>query len=361
LNASLSSRERVRLALEHRETDRIPIAMVCSGINPPARRELERYLRRERGIDVQRYLDAFIDIRNVDPAYIGPPLPPDGDIWGVRRKPVSYGTGSYDEIDYYPLAQIQSIDDLDKHRWPSAAWFNYSVLAERIAAAQAGGEHCLMISNGNIFETSWYMRGFEQMFIDFVLNPELAHAILERVTSFYVAHFTRMLQAAEGQVDLAFTADDVAGQSGLLMSLEMWEQFLKPYHTRLNQAIHEFGTKVIYHTDGAATEAVDGLIDMGIDVLQALQFSAEGMDPANLKRRFGDRLCFEGGVSVQTTLPFGTVEDVRLEVEELITVLGKNGGYILGPSHAIQAGTPPENVVAMFDTAFSFYPYRVIQ
>jgi uroporphyrinogen decarboxylase len=81
------------------------------------------------------------------------------------------------------------------------------------------------------------------------------------------------------------------------------------------------------------------------------------MDPAELKRRFGDRLCFEGGVSVQTTLPFGTPGDVRAEVEELIRVLGKGGGYILGPSHAIQAGTPPENVVAMYDAALGDYPF----
>ena len=114
---------------------------------------------------------------------------------------------------------------------------------------------------------------------------------------------------------------------------------------------------VIYHTDGSVMEAVDGLIDMGIDILQALQFSAKIMDPRELKRRFGDRLCFEGGVSVQTTLLFGTVEDVRREVEELIAVLGKDGGYILGPSHAIQAGTPPENIVAMFDTALGFYSF----
>ena len=115
--------------------------------------------------------------------------------------------------------------------------------------------------------------------------------------------------------------------------------------------------RVIYHTDGAVMDAVDGLIDMGIDVLQALQFSAKEMDPAVLKRRFGDRLCFEGGVSVQTTLPFGTPEEVRAEVEELICVLGKDGGYILGPSHAIQAGTPPENIVALFDAAMGHYPF----
>ena len=353
----LSSRERVHLALEHQETDRIPIAMVCAGINPPAYRELEQYLQRERGIDVETYLNALIDIRQVDPAYIGPQLDPGEDIWGVRRQPVSYGSGSYDEIVDYPLAGVQSMDDVKHDRWPSTEFFDYAVLAERIAAAQADGEHCLMVANGNIFETSWYMRGFEQMFTDLVLNPELAHEIMARVTSFYVAHFTKMLAAAKGGVDLAFTADDIGGQHGLLMSIEMWAEFIKPYHVRLNKAIHEFGVKVIYHTDGAVIQAVAGLIDMGIDVLQALQFSAKGMNPLELKQKYGDRLCFEGGVSVQTTLPFGTPEDVRRETEELITVLGKNGGYILGPSHYIQAATPPENIVTLFDTALCFYPF----
>ena len=354
---TLSSRERVRLALEHRETDRIPVAMVCSGINPPARRQLEKYLQRERGVDVETYLDSLLDIRVVAPCYIGPPLGPGEDMWGVRREPVSYGAGSYDEISYYPLAEAKSLDDLARHSWPSTEFFDYIVLSERIAAAQADGEHCLMVANGNIFETAWYMRGLERMLMDFVLNPELAHGILARVTDFYIEYFRKVLAAARGGVDLTFTADDIGSQNGPLLSPRMWEEFIKPHHVRLNRAIHEFGVKVIYHSDGAVMWAVEGLIDMGIDVLQALQFSAKGMDPRELKRRYGERLCFEGGVSVQTTLPFGSVEDVRRETEELIAVLGKDGGYILGPSHAIQAGTPPENIVAMFDTALSVYPF----
>jgi uroporphyrinogen decarboxylase len=119
----------------------------------------------------------------------------------------------------------------------------------------------------------------------------------------------------------------------------------------LNRTIHEFGAKVIYHSDGAVQEAVPGLMDMGIDILQALQFDALGMDADKLKDAYGRRLCFEGGVSVQHTLPFGTPDDVRREVVKLKRVLGRNGGYILGPSHAIQAGTPPENIYAMFETA----------
>jgi uroporphyrinogen decarboxylase len=214
-----------------------------------------------------------------------------------------------------------------------------------------------MVANGNIFETSWYMRGFEQMFIDIALDPELAHGIMSHVTDFYVEHIRRILSAAQGQVDLVFTADDIGGQNGLLMSLGMWEQFIKPYHVRLNAVIHEYGPRVIYHSDGGIMAAIPGLIDMKIDVLQALQFDARGMDAVEMKKAYGHQLSFEGGVSVQKTLPFGTPDQVREEVEHLISTLGRGGGYILGPSHCIQAGTPPQNIYTMFETGKSFYPF----
>jgi uroporphyrinogen decarboxylase len=349
--SAISHRERVRLALEHQETDRVPIAMVCSGINPPAWRELAEYLGRERGTTVDDYLHPLIDIRNVAPPYVGPALPERTDIWGVRRMPVSYGAGEYQEIEHYPLRGANSPEDVAAHAWPGVDWFDYDALPARVAELQRDGEYCLMASNGNIFESSWYMRGFEQFFMDLVLQPELAHAIMDRVCDFFCEHFRRILSAVPGQIDLVFTADDIGGQNGLLMSLDMWAEHLKPYHQRLNGVIHGLGARVIYHTDGAVMEAVPGLIEQGIDVLQALQFDAAGMDPVALKKGYGDRLCFEGGVSVQKTLPFGTPEEVHREVAERIEVLGAGGGYILGPSHAIQAGTPPENIVALFDAA----------
>jgi uroporphyrinogen decarboxylase len=176
----LSSRERVRLALAHQETDRIPIAMVCSGINEPARSEFEEYVRSKGLGNLESYLDSLLDITTVTPRYNGPCLESGRDIWGVKRKPVSYGIGSYDEIDHYPLADAGSMDQLGQHSWPSADWYDYTVLPERIAAAHAGGQRCIMVPNGNIFETSWYMRGFEQMFMDLAINPELAHGIMGR-------------------------------------------------------------------------------------------------------------------------------------------------------------------------------------
>jgi len=351
MTSELSHRERVCLALRHKQTDRVPIAMVCSGINQPAHSQFEALLKEKRALTVAEYLAPILDIKGIGPDYIGPALRPGEDMWGVHRTSFSFGAGAYDEIDHYPLQAARDIAQLRKHRWPSTAWFDYSVLPERIKAVQSSGEYCLMAANGNIFETSWYMRGLEQIFMDLALEPELAHAIFEPVTDFYVAHFTKILSAAKGRIDLVFTADDIGGQNGLLMSLDMWSRHLKPYHARLNKVIHEHGAKVIYHSDGAVMAAVPGLLEMGIDVLQALQFDAKGMDPLALKEKYGGRLCFEGGVSVQSTLPFGTPEDVRKEVCERVRVLGRNGGYILGPSHSIQAGTPPENILALFDTA----------
>jgi uroporphyrinogen decarboxylase len=348
---TLSGRERVRLALAHETTDRVPIGMVCSGINAPALRALEEWLSRTRGIGVDQYLSPLIDIVEVGPPYRGPALPAGTDIWGVTRRDISYGSGSYNEITRYPLAGELDPGALARHRWPDPGWFEYAALPAAIASARARSDPCIMVANGNIFETAWYMRGFEQMLMDVMADEELVHALLGRITDFYVAFFSRVLEAASGKIDLVFTADDIGGQNGLLMSLPMWEEHIKPHHQRLNQVIHGFGAKVIYHSDGAVMEAVPGLMDMGIDVLQALQFDAKGMDPVALKKNYGDRLCFEGGVSVQRTLPFGTHEDVRTEVRRLIDVLGRGGGYVLGPAHAIQAGTPPENIVALFDTA----------
>lgn len=347
----LSSRERVRLALEHRETDRIPIAMVCSGINQPAYNEFDALLQKTRGVNAATFLRGLLDIRNVRPPYTGPALAEGTDKWGVVRKAMSYGLSSYQEISVHPLANLQTEAELNAYPFPRVEDHDYAAIPGLVRAVQEDGEHCLMMSGGNPFESSWYMRGFEQIFMDMIERPEFVHALMRKVTDFYIGHLRQALAAADGAIDLAFTADDIGGQNGLLVSPAMWEEFIKPYHGELNEVVHSFGAKVIYHSDGAVADAVPGLIDMGIDVLQALQFDAAGMDPVRLKNGFGDRLCFEGGVSVQSTLPFGTVEDVCAEVCRHIAVLGRDGGYILGPSHAIQAGTPPENILAMFDTA----------
>lgn len=332
--------------------------MIGSAINPPALARVDAYLRRERGIGSAEYLADAVDIRAIAPRYIGPTLAERTDWWGVRRSSVSFGDDAYDEIDHYPLGGITDTAGLANHRWPCVDWFDYSVIRDQIAQYRSDGYATWLYLSLNPFESSWYMFGFERIFTEMAENPELVHALMQQVTDFMAEHLRAAMEAACGQIDLVYTGDDIAGQNGLLMSLPMWTQFIKPCHQRLNKIAHEHGATVIYHSDGAVTNAVQGLIDMGIDVLEALQFDAAGMDPDALKTTYGDRLCFAGGVSVQRTLPFGTPDDVRDEVRRLRSILGRQGGYLLGPSHAIQADTSPENIVALFDTAMEPVPSR---
>lgn len=350
----LSHRERVNLALEHRETDRIPVSLVCSGIHQPTYGELDTLLKKKKGLGLGEYLRSILDISGVGPAYVGPPLPERTDYWGVKRQTVEFGLGSYDEIEVHPLAEYDTLDELTEYPFPKTEWFDYSVIPGQIERINATEEHCLIAGWGAIFEATWFMRGFEKCLMDLALNPEIMQFIMGKVTDFQVEHHKKILEAGHGEIGLIFTADDIGTQRDLLMSLDTWEHILKPHQVRLNRTIHEYGVKTIYHTDGAIMKAVPGLIEMGVDILQALQFDAAGMDPQVLKNEYGDRLCFEGGISVQKTLPFGTAEEIEQETLDRIRVLGKNGGYILGPSHAVQAGTPAENVLMMFETAVNY-------
>jgi uroporphyrinogen decarboxylase len=333
-----------------------------AGIERPAREDLASYLGLSSADEVYARFDRYVDIalvgpdfRRPDPDYRGPAVRQSEsefeDIWGCHWVLLSPDRGSPWEIRRQPLAEITDVADVRRHPWPKLEWWDWDSVGERIAHARDHKDYALMMHSGNLFERTWWMRGFERCLYDLVDAPDVFHAMMRQVTDCYVAVTRRLLEIADGAVDLAFTADDIGGQDGLLISPPMWEQHIKPYHAEMNRVIRGHGAKVVYHSDGSVMEAVPGLLDMGIDVLQALQFSARGMDPCVLKDTYGDRLCFQGGISVQTTLPFGSVEDVREEVRQRIQVLGKGGGYILSPSHTIMPGTPPGNVIAMLETA----------
>jgi uroporphyrinogen decarboxylase len=354
----MTSRERILTALRHETPDRIPFSLGF-GVNEYARKQLAAYLGKTME-EVEKMLTAASDLRWVAPRYIGPAHrsadsnAEKPDIWGVSRRSVFNGFDTYQEICGYPLSGLGDTMTLEEHEFPSPDWFDFHSLKDQIIKADSDGEYAIIMGNGNIFETSWYMTGFADTLALLLTDPELANKLLEKVTDFYLEYFERALTAADGRIDIAFTADDIGQQEGLLMSFPLWEKLIKPHHTRLNRKLHSYGVKVMYHTDGAVMDAVDGLVEMGIDVLEALQFDAKGMDPVRLKQNWGAKLCFHGGISVQSTLPFGKPEDVREEVRCRIQVLGENGGYILAPSHAIQGGTPPENIVAFFEEAGRF-------
>ncbi|MGE5647688.1 MAG: uroporphyrinogen decarboxylase family protein [Acidobacteriota bacterium] len=348
----LKPRERVLLALDRKETDRVPVDFLAT---PEVWAALERYLGVSGHELVLQVLGA--DLRHPRQPYAGPALErfADGtwrDAWGVVRRMVPNEFGAYEEIARHPLAGDLDMRTLAEYPWPRPEWWDADALAAAIPE-----DYAIALEEfgdpGGMFEIAWYLRGFEQFLADVMERPELACEIMRRVTDFYIGMLDRVMAACPGRIDLVWTSDDVAHQRGSLMSIRTWREAVAPHHERLNRRIHEHGARVMYHCCGAVRPFLPGLVEIGVDVLDVLQFSARGMDPAEIKQSFGGALCFHGGVDVQTTLPRGTPESVRAEVRARIDVLGKGGGYILSPAHNIQPDTPPANIVAMYAEAGS--------
>jgi len=342
-------RERVMLNLSRREADR-PAFAWGFGPQPPARAALNAYLE-QWGLDYDRLSSATSDVRRFDVRYAGPPLPPRTSPWGWTVKPVSYGDGSYDEFDHQPLSRAETVADIERHPWPHPDHFDYAALLPTIRQVDPDHRHARILGGGNPMETLTWMMGFEKVLVFLLDKPDVIHAALGRITSFFEARLRRAMAACPGEIDAVFCADDLGTQHGPMIGRATYRELVMPYHRRLCAAAHEHAPFVLHHSDGSVAALLDDLIEAGVDCLEAVQVECADMEPEKLKARFGDRLAFQGAVSVQQVLPRMTEGQVREEVRRLKSILGAGGGYICAPSHAIQAGTPPENVIAMVEEA----------
>jgi uroporphyrinogen decarboxylase len=267
------------------------------------------------------------------------------DEWGIGWKPCEYttryGKGSYTEISSHPLAQDEA---LESYRPPDPNRPElYEDAARTIRAFQ--DEYWIVgVTVTTIFECAWALRGLEQLMMDFALNPEMAERILDIPYQFHLTAAKKLVQMG---VDMIWVGDDVGTQGAMMISPQYWRRFLKP---RMATFISELKSinprvKVAYHSDGVISPIIAELIEIGVDILNPIQPAC--MDPAQIKRQFGDRLCFWGSIDEQHTLPFGTPADVQREILERLNTIGKNGGLILAPTHHVQLDTPLENFWAM--------------
>jgi uroporphyrinogen decarboxylase len=346
----MTPRERVLAALSHRTPDRVPFAW---GFGPTA--EMARTLRQTlaaQGLDWDMLRSAACDILAFGPAYTGP-VPANGDtflgIWGIKTKPQSYGAGQYAEFTDFPLAGVDSVAALDRYPWPDPAAYDYAGVRALLEKGNPGRQRAAMCFVGNPFELYSWMTGLEEALTNLLVCPHIVEAALDHICRVVVERTTRTLRECGDLPDIAFMYDDLGGQHGLLIGRDTYRSVIQPYHRRLIECVRRSApnAKVMYHSDGAVFDILPDLLDAGIDILEAVQTDADGMDPERLKRAFGDRLCFHGAISVQQLLPFSDTDTVDHECRKLVRVLGDNGGYIAALSHAIQAGTPPENVLAM--------------
>ena len=348
----MNSRERMLAAINRQPVDRIPTDIWSTP-------EVWQKLRNHFGEDADIMSELHIDgINRVMPVYIGPSLSevPEGEIidyWGLRSKFIPHEGGAYPEIFYHPLAEAKTIDDLNGYQWPRADWFDYSQMRDQAMmkrkkrVVQAGYMAPFFFHN--------LLRGLEQSLMDPLIDPELTHEIVSRIADFHYEQHRRMFEACEGLIDLSQVTDDLGCQTGPLISVEIYREFYAPHHKRMIDLCREFGIKVFHHDDGGCRPFIPILVDMGIDVLNPIQWNCPGMDMEELKAEFGNRICFHGAIENQEILPFGTPEDVRAEVRHCIDTLAGDGtGYILASSHNIQVISPVENIIAMYDEAYNY-------
>ncbi len=200
--------------------------------------------------------------------------------------------------------------------------------------------------------TALQMRGYEQFFVDLVSEPELADALLDRITALLKRMWERYLGEVGEYVQLAYVTDDLGTQTSLLISPKVFRQRLKPRMKDLHEHIKRCANvKLMMHSDGAIGPLLDDFLDMGVDILNPVQTSVRGLeDTAALKAKYGSRLAYHGAIDVQQLMPNATVDELRWEVAKRIHDLGRNGGYVIAPCHNLGPDIPPENVVMLFDT-----------
>ena len=193
--------------------------------------------------------------------------------------------------------------------------------------------------------------------MDMLLNPEIAEAVFRRISAFYLEYGRRILEAANGKIDIFCTGDDFGSQKGLLISPDLWNTFIKKGFQEFINLGKTYNARVMHHTCGSVYGLIPEMIKCNLDILQSIQPEAGGMDPGILKKEFGNRICFQGGISIQDILPKGSAEDVREHVRKTLKTLSPGGGYIACTSHNIQADTPAGNVEALFKAYHEFGRY----
>ncbi len=342
--------ERVLTALSHRNPDRVPANYLGT---PEADEKLKHHFHTD-SIDIV-FEKLEIDLRVIDAPYIGPELKTweDGrfqNYWGHIRRPIRNPAGTYNESVEFPYAEFKTIADVERFRWPKVEWFDYTKVPEN---CEKYTDYALIFGspgNMDVINGTSFGRGVEQVIYDIALEDPVGLACMEKRFQCCYEISEQALKAAGGRIDILWIGDDYGTQKGLLVGPQCWRKLFMPKLKAMCDLGHAYNAKVMLHSCGSTRELWPYLIEAGVDIYETIQPEAKGMNPAELKEEFGDRICFHGTISTQKTLPFGTVEQVKAEVRQRIETVGRNGGFILAPAHNIQPDTSVENILAMYQT-----------
>ncbi len=375
MTEEMTPRQRVAMALAHEETDRVPIDLggVVTGIHRDAYNRLKEHWGIEEetvlhdfkqqlarpceevltrlGVDT-RYVDSggrsgdSLEVRETEDSYLYT------DAWDIEwRMPKDLPL--YFDMVNNPMAEW-TVADIEAYQVPAAA--GAEGLAHLEATARELHENMeyavVLFGPSSFFEFAWYLRKFEIFLVDMVVNEAFVNALLDKLLASHLAYWEAHLDVVAEYLDVVQVADDLGHQGGPMMSLELFDKYVHPRQKEVISYIKSrTDAPIVIHSCGSIRQFIPRLIENGIDAINPVQVSAADMNPAELKAEFGDRMAFWGGIDTQQILPHGTPEEVAAETRRIIDVLGEGGGYVLNSVHNIQADVPPENVIAMFETA----------
>jgi uroporphyrinogen decarboxylase len=394
----MTSRENIITTLSHKEPDKISIdlgGMDSTGIHGIAYNRFKKYLGINKGST--KIFDPYQQVAKVEievlekikgdviPIIIEPKrwkksILKDGSDCEIPEKwnEVVKSNGEKVAVDsngneiavmpvegYYfepinpPYATATSISDIENNLgpiknfdWPSFADETYKDLENKARYLYDNTNYALM---GNfcahIFAGGQLLRGFEQFMEDLIINPAIAECIMENLTNSFIERFKKYNSAIGKYVQIINVNDDLGTQEALQISPKMYRKMIKPYHKRLYQFIKKNWNGYLFlHSDGNIYEIIPDLIEIGVDIINPVQYTAKDMDCKRLKKEFGDRLSFwGGGCDTQKVLPFGTCSQVKEEVKKQIDILAPGGGFVFCQVHNIQYDIKPENIMAMYE------------
>lgn len=347
----MTGKERVLASLTRTGPDRVPAGSM--EFADPVVGQIRSILGASDAADVDELLG--VDALRIAPTYVGPEF-----AWKPPNRRMSF-FGSSDKtyadvgVVERPLRRAATVREVEEFPWPVAADHDYAHIPSQLAESRdrAVMTDCWTPTFSQLCE----LFGMETALYDLAGAPQLMEAAAERITDLVVGLLRGMWDVADDQLIIFGTADDLATQRGLMFSPQTWRKCFKPGLARQFAAAKELGLFTWMHACGDVSAILGDLVDISLDVLEPTQAHLPGMRPQWLKKEFGKDLTFFGAVSTQTTLPFGTPEDVRREVRERIRLLGSGGGgYIAAPDHSVFEGVPAENVIALYEEVGSLRP-----
>jgi len=362
--SGMSHRERFFKAVNHQKPDRVPVDYA---VRPDVGKNLINYLGLKNAEELYQKLG--IDFRKLFLKENHPEFNErvkenhkkmnitnganviyheDGskeDAWGVITR--TSEDGRYNEWVSGPFVDNM---DLDSYKWPDMSIYeSLEDFRKRVDVYE--GKYVIHGVLNNPFKTCWNLRGMENYLCDMMIEPDFAKELMKRVTEYEIFKGLRLIEAG---CDILGISGDIAMQDRLLVNPRAWREIDKPNFARMVQKFKEAKPDIViyFHSDGNLEEVIPDLIEVGVEIINPMQ--PECMDLVKIKKLYGDKFIMHGTISIQRTLPFGTVDDVRNEVLHRIKYLGENGGLILAPSNHVQPDTPMENIIEIYRAAGSF-------